>query len=254
MKCSACGKSVGPLAGGVGFWDLAAQSAPAAPVGAAAEIRGPQAQAGEPRGNHPQPKGPAPKKVSILSIVGVVLLLGLLAMNIKMWADIRKLKQDYEDLRNKPNVLEQMLGNITNNALEEPDPQETTQAPTQTTEVSVPPVEVAPDWICEQPKDRILSKEEIEADKPIPLFELKVDGKDLEFTWEKYDEKDEKWVEVDDRRYEDEDKNTIGGELVILLLEKWSEDVYGEYRCVISDEAGNQVISDSVWLKPAEEK
>lgn len=252
MKCSACGKSVGPLAGGVGFWDLASQSAPAVPAVHGAEMRGPYGQGGQMHAGHPQTKQSVPKMVYILSILGAVLLLCLLVMNIKMWADIQTLKQNYENMLSEPTFLEQILGNITDKDPVEIDPQETAEVTTAPDNTPAPPIGEKPDWIREQPEDRVLSSEEIASRAPMVLFTLKADGKDLEFCWEKYDEKTEEWVKVD-RRYEEEDKDTIGGEQSVLILEKWDEDVYGQYRCRVFDEKGNQIISDPVWLKPAEE-
>lgn len=264
MRCSSCGKSAGPLAGGVGFWDLAGQPAPAAPVVNPGEMGEPHGRNAEVRTDYQNNKQPAPKKVPILALVAVVLSLILLVMNIMLWGDIRVLEQKYEELASRPNWVGEMLENIeppANNDATEAALPDTTAVPAEEpgtiaapAETTTPPAEAKPEWIREQPEDRVLSAEEIESGKPMKLFELKVDGKDLEFRWEKYDTEADIWIEVDEKRYEEEDEDRIGSDLAVLILEKWSEDVYGEYRCVIFDEAGNREVSETVYLTPAEEK
>lgn len=257
MKCSACGKSAAPLAGGVGFWDLAGQPSPAAPVVNAGETHEPYGQNAEISASHQNTKRPAPKRVPILSVVAVVLSLILLVMNIMMRGDIRALERKYEELAGGSNWVGEILDEIeppTDNSTTEELPPKATGAPTEVPPTTTKPVEENQKWIREQPEDRVLSAEESESGKSIKLFELKVDGKDLEFRWEKYDAETDSWIEVDEKRYEEEDKNLMGGEMSMLILEEWSEDVYGKYRCVIYDEIGTREVSDSVFLKPAEEK
>lgn len=256
MRCSSCGKSVGPLAGGVGFWDLAGQPSPAAPAAAAA----PGGNLGEMEvlhGDHQNGKRPASKKVPILSVAAIVLALILLVMNIIMWGDIRALERKYEELASRPDWVGEILDGIefpANNDATEALPPDVTDAAEKPTETNTEPVEVKPSWIRQQPEERVLTGEEIESGKHLKLFELKADGKDLEFRWEKYNAETNTWVEVDGKRYEEEDEDFMGSALSVLILEKWSEDVYGQYRCVVYDEKGNQEVSASVFLKPAEEK
>lgn len=257
MRCSSCGKSAAPLAGGVGFWDLAGQPSPAAPVVNAGEPQEPYGQNPEIPASYQNMNRPAPKRVPILSVLALLLSLILLVMNIMMRGDIRSLERKYEELASRPNWVGEILDELeppTDNGATESVPPETTDAPSEPTETTTLPSALAPEWIREQPEDRVLSAEESESGKSIKLFELKVDGKDLEFRWEKYDAETDSWIEVDEKRYEEEDKNLMGGELSMLILEEWSEDVYGQYRCVIYDEIGNREVSDSVFLKPAEEK
>lgn len=253
MRCSSCGKSVGPLAGGVGFWDLAGQPSPAAPAVTPDEM---EARQGKNPVSHQNGRYPDTKKVPILSVVAIALALILLVMNIILWGDIRTLEKKYEELASKPNWVGEILDGMDFSAdkdATEPLPTETTGVTEDPAETATVPVEETLSWISEQPEDRVLTGEEIGSGKPVKLFELKVDGKDLEFRWEKYDTEANIWDEVDGKRYEEEDENFMGSVLSVLILEKWTEDAYGEYRCVIYDEKGNQEVSISVFLKPGEE-
>lgn len=254
MKCPSCGKSVGPLAGGVGFWDLAGQPSPAA---AAVNPDAMEQRQGRSPANHQKGNRPASRKLPILSLAALLLALILLVMNLIMWGEIRALEKNYEELASKPNWVGEILEGIDfpagSDATEAQSP-ETTNAAEPPAETTTEPVDKKPGWIFEQPEDRVLTGEEIASGKPIKLFSLKVDGKDLEFRWEKYDAEAGNWMAVDEKRFEEEDEDFMGSEMSMLVLNKWSEDAYGQYRCVIFDEAGNREITISVFLKPGEEK
>ena len=276
MKCASCGKSVGPLAGGVGFWDLAGQPAPASP---AAPVVNPgemeQLQGRKPI-NHQNGKQPAAKKLPILSIVAIVLALVLLVMIIMMRGDIRTLNRNYEALNRNYEVMEQkyveleqrnaeleqkyeevsserswfeqLLDDAVRNNDGETDPQNETEVPEDSADPTAPGNEGYPDWIIKQPKEEKLKMGQIASGASVVLFTLDVSRENLTFCWEKYDMEAKDWIEVDEEHFEVEEKEIPGGIRVSLKLKVCSEEACGTYHCRIVDENGLEYLSDEALV------
>lgn len=86
------------------------------------------------------------------------------------------------------------------------------------------------------------------------IFQVTADGKDLKFTWQKYDEVSGEWInmvfdldgnnaELGVRLYDDGAKGV--SELWTKVL---TQKAFGTYRCVITDTMGSQVVTDTVQL------
>ena len=257
MRCSSCGKSVGSLAGGVGFWDLAGQPAQAAPATPAAPVVNPgemeQLQGRNPI-NHKNGKRPAPQKLPILSVLALLLALVLLVMIIMIRVDIRALNRNYEALEQKYEELElkyeevssergwleQLLHDAMGKNDEKTEPQDKTEVSEEPADTTVPQNETYPDWIVKHPKDEPVTDGKKNSGEPIILFTLEVSRKNLEFHWEKYDEEADTWSEVDEEYYEVKEKDNRDGVSITLMLKEWIDDACGTYRCRIVEKNDNE--------------
>lgn len=266
MKCASCGKSVGPLAGGVGFWDLAGQPAPAAPVVNPGEME--QLQGRNPV-NHKNGKQPAAKKLPILSLVAILLALVLLVIIIMMRGDIRaleqkfgeleqengelvrkyeELEQKYEEVSGERSWFEQLLDDAMGKNDEETDPQDEKEVHKDSADPIAPGNEGYPDWIIKQPKEEKLTMEQIDSGASVTLFTLDVAKENLTFYWEKYDTEAKEWLKVDENHYKVDQKPIPDGVSAILMLKVCSEEACGKYHCRIVDENGNVYLSEEALV------
>ena len=280
MKCPSCGKSVGPLAGGVGFWDLAGQPAPVAPVAPAVNPGEMEQLQGRNPVNHKNGKQPAAKKLPILSLVAILLALVLLVMIIMMRGDIRaleqkfgeleqkngelvqkyeeleqinaELEQKYEEVSGEPSWFEQLLddtvGKNDEKNDEKNDPQDEKEVPVDPADPTAPGSEGYPDWIIKQPKEEKLTTEQIVSGASVTLFTLEVAKENLTFCWEKYDTESKEWIKVDEDHYKVDQKPIPDGVSAILMLKVCSEEACGKYHCRIVDENGKEYLSEDAFV------
>lgn len=86
------------------------------------------------------------------------------------------------------------------------------------------------------------------------IFEVKANGNNLKFTWQKYDDASMEWINIvfDIDGFNDEmglrlyDDSSNG--LSQLFTRNLAAKAFGTYRCVITDNVGSQVFSDAVQI------
>lgn len=86
------------------------------------------------------------------------------------------------------------------------------------------------------------------------IFQVKAEGNNLDMTWQKYDQVSGEWINVifDIDGFNDEMGIRLYDDSAHGTSELWTKvltaKAFGTYRCVLTDKAGSQVISDVVEL------
>lgn len=262
MTCTACGKAVGSLEGGIGFWDLAGGaagvSASADPIpkpDVKKEIPAMDRQNSKPRHRKGVPAWITAAAVIICLIACVVNIFCVLYV-MKANAQIQNIivqQQGNPDMQieqgNSDAQAEQTASTeVPEEAATHPKtpPTEETSAPTEVP--STAPVNIE---IVKQPSDeKITTKAGIDPAKPKILFILRALGNSLSFQWQKYNVETKVWENVDPENYQVISSLTERGYYEsILYLKVLNAEAYSSYRCVITDENGDQIASDLVILQ-----
>ncbi len=250
MKCSVCGKKAGPLEGGVGFWDLAGQPAPAA-----ADIPDavPEDETEYPEyPDEPRQEDPAGIIWKILPIAAIALAMILAVLNIKLWLDIWSLRQEQTQLHAQLQQITRQLDTIQ----AEPTPAETTLPTQSVPETDSLPQEttgpVSPEEdprIVSQPENHTLFWSEFDDKDGEKVFCFTVSGEVLTAVWEKRDLAGN-WIPVDDAVFESspEPDYVSGQTTLILLLKSRTTGIEGTYHCCVTFLDGTTLNSEEVQL------
>ena len=244
MQCVNCGKAVGPLEGGVGFWDLAGEKLHGEGHTVPPVNNGKIEKSIEriiSRQDHMD------KRITILSSVVVGVLICSFILNAILVAIALNLRKDHESITGYfQSQLEQENAHTepqdTEPLLPGSEPFEETEQEVTTENTETVQAE-ASIIIVKQPEDVSVS-EKVEAGAV--LFSLKVEGENLTFHWKKYDVQTESWVDVDTNLF-DVNNNEDSTETT-LLLECRSEDIYGEFKCVITNADNESMESNTVEI------
>lgn len=231
MQCVSCGKPVGSLEGGVGFWDLVGEKP--AESHATLPVNNSKVEKNSERMLSRQAH--LDKRITVLSTMMIGMLAFSIILNVILLSIALGLKKDYEYLINSIQIqTEQENAHTevqnTEEGLSESASVEETVQEAATESMAVTELEQAEGLIVitKQPEDVSVS-ENIEAGEI--LFSLKAEGEGLTFQWQKYDAKTEEWESIDSNLFEVQNGNT-GTE---LILKSRSEEIYGDFRCVITD-------------------
>ena len=229
MQCIGCGKTVGPLEGGVGFWDLAERGAPKT------DTRDPQWNSGRLEKNMERifaHQKYLDKKFAIVSGALIGMLALSLILNFGLIGITVSTRKDYKDIRS---YLQELIvegesaGEITKDGAE------------KELEITYQP-----------------SEEEIDENTPSDtlLFTVTAVGEDLEFCWQRYVEGSDEPIPItadDMYLHVEETPNEDGSVTSHLRMKEFSEEILGEYVCAITDRNGLEKVSDRVSLKPKKE-
>ena len=257
-NCISCGKPAGPLEGGVGFWDLAGKGSGSGVQSSATNISVNTANVERlisegtdrlDRGmNHIYRRQAQTSKpqTALLAVIAVLLAAGI-ALDICLLETVR----DIRDVAQGTVMEESMQPTETAVPVETTVPVETGEE----TEATVPveSVEQEGETLTEPLPDdgESISKEIVIEKPPTPetvdqnsegklLFVTKAyaDGHELQFKWQKKDERDGQWKSIDEAGLEEYlcQEDTAEGVIYSskLRLTKYSEDILGYYKCEIT--------------------
>lgn len=269
MQCTRCGEPAGSLTGGVGFWDLAGARAP---VSAQPVPQAGTAKIGKSIDRLLSRQEHMDKKIMLLScivagmlilsiildfiLIGVTLNLGkkydTLSGQIQNYLEQGNADTQQEDLdpdkddKNPEQEAVQTEPVETENVPDEDELTEETEQGTvveNTEEVTPEPTGVSFIVITKQPVTVSVSNRVAIGAK---LFSLRVKGEGLQFRWEKYNAETDAWTAVDAKLFET--VNNASNTESTLTLKYKSDEIYGEYRCVITDAYGKSIESNVVEI------
>lgn len=242
--CPHCGHEQGALHGGNAFWDLADK-----PVPAPRRIESERPQEGtRPRMRWFVPVCAAFAAICLLSFAVIF------AANIRTRSAIEEVNGELSGLRSGYNELSTEMSTCLGQLKEEEEP--SPEAPPDTEPVR--PEAEAELVITKQPTDTLSAI----GRKDRLVFSVVAEGTNLIFTWQKlgaggewesilftYGRNNSYGLLIHD--YNMSDQGRACSELIADGLTEKSE---GEYRCIVSDQAGNEEYTESVFLSFEEEE
>lgn len=245
MQCVGCGKPVGPLEGGVGFWDLVGEKP-------SKEVHPEPPVSSERMDKHIEriisAQKHLDKRIAILSTLMAGVLICSIMLNVILIIFALGMRKDHEYLTNylqsrfeQENVHTEPQ-NIETTLPETEPPEVTAQEATDAgVEVINSEQAAASIIITKQPKDVPVS-EKVEAGAT--LFTLKAEGENLTFQWQKFDAKTESWGNVNTNLF-DLECNEDSSETTLFLKTRTPE-IYGKFRCVIANDTTGAWVESTV--------
>lgn len=267
MTCTSCGRPVGPLEGGVGFWDLAGERPKEAPQEKVIEI--PQRIMEEnttPNGRETS----EPEKKKILSpvlLLGAGLCVLCLIISFALIGRVNRLQNEIDELRDMALELSARMNDQThstdvdlpkqtegkqtdvNMPIETKIPNESASFPEDTTCIPEETEYHSEFRMIKEPEsDMLKASQAINPLNPVLLFTLKAEGGNYSVHWYKEDDLKKDWKSLDKDIYYVETSFKDGVLASEVKLLKMDPGVFGEYRYVIRDEAGYILHDGTVTL------
>lgn len=266
MTCTSCGRPVGPLEGGVGFWDLAGERPKEAPQEKVIEIpRRIIEENTTPNGR----EASEPEKRKILSpvLLGAGLCVLCLIISFVLIGRVNRLQNEIDELRGMTLELSARVNDQTysadidlptqteggrtdvNTPIETKIPNESTSFPEDTADIPGE-TEYHPEFrmLKEPESDMLKANQAINPSNPVLLFTLKAEGGNYFVHWYKTDDLEKDWEPLDEEIYYVKTYFRDGIMESEVKLLKMDPGVFCEYRYEIQDEAGNILYEGTVTL------
>lgn len=246
MRCEKCGKEVGPLEGGVGFWDIANREEKNTSH-AALPMEDPKTtKESEKRSPVQRKRKNTVRPIVMIAMLAVCVFLGiasLIAINgLEERASV--LADSVERLIRKAEMREAGKSVVENH-------QDIPNAPELDGTTAASELDPKADTTCiimEPESDILKTKASVQME-----FTLKAEGEELKFHWEKRNEETGEWKKIDETQFavfceQKEGSYVVKLELGDELKKTGKNELQGSFRCIVTDLNGRQETCAEVHL------